>query len=229
MLTFNSGTLNVDRGFTASTVGDGVTASDFRMNNNITGYPVNAVNSYSGGAIRVSTWATSIAQPIVGTTAAPATLNATNLQTTLNNLDYLTFTVTPLTGNFITLSSLTFLAGAPNNNNVRAFHVFSSVTGFEVEDRLFWNGNAPAGGNLRIRNSGEINTQTVVLTDPAFANITEGVEFRIYFHTGATNQELDFGNVNLNGTVSVIPEPSSFAMLAAFGALGFAATRRRRC
>jgi hypothetical protein len=211
--------LNSERGFDPSTVHPDIAASRLVMNNNITGYPVNVVGSYqdgNGNPLRVSTWATSVAQ------------SAMDLSLTLSNQDYIHFTVTPEPGMMLNLTGLTFGAGAPNHNNVRAFHVFSSVTGFDVDDRLYWNGNSPAGGTLAIRNSGNLFEQSVVLTGAQFQNVVDPVQFRIYFHTGLANQELDFGGMTLTGSVSVIPEPSTYALLIAGVALGLAILRRRR-
>ncbi|EIQ00524.1 PEP-CTERM putative exosortase interaction domain-containing protein [Opitutaceae bacterium TAV1] len=216
MLTFNDGDTPATRGFIASTVDPGVSATDLLMNNNITGYPVNVVSSYGGGTLRVGTWATSVGQGIP------------DVATTLANGDYITFTVTPLAGSALTLSTISFTAGTSNNNTPRSFYLFSSATGFEPGDLLLSDGNASAGGTMRLRNDGELSQYSVTLTSPAFANITGPTEFRIYIQTGLTNQELDFGNLTLEGSVSAVPEPSNLALLVAFGALGLVVLRRRR-
>jgi hypothetical protein len=49
----------------------------------------------------------------------------------------------------------------------------------------------------------------------------------MYISTPATGQSLEFDNVNLNGTVTAVPEPGSLALVGVAGA-GWAGWRRRR-
>lgn len=62
---------------------------------------------------------------------------------------------------------------------------------------------------------------------PILATITSTTEFRIYFDTTATFASGDVwaDNITLNGTVSLIPEPSTLAL---FGLAGLAAMAFRR-
>lgn len=204
------------RGVTPTAIDAGVTSVGLTKSNLLGTSPVSILNY--GGGNPATAWTTSVAQPTI------------NVDTTLANSDYITFTVTPISGSTISLESISFDAAVSSNSTPRSIYLLSSVTGFTSSAVLFSNANTPGGGTLPIRSGGVLGSYSVALSDPAFANISGAVEFRLYLQTGAINQDIDFDNIVLNGTVSTsaVPEPASFAMMAAIGALGVVGSRRRR-
>jgi hypothetical protein len=204
---------NSTKGFVASTVDAGVTATNLLKKNLTNASPVNTV-TYGGNS--AGTWTTGTAQAAI------------NIDTTLTNANYITFSVTPIEGSSMTIESISFGAAASSNSTVRSIYLFSSATGFTASDLLLSDANALGGGTLALRAGGVLSSYSLTLTDPAFTGITGATEFRIYLQTGSANQDIDFDNITLNGTVSVIPEPSSFALLAAGLTLGLAVAGRRR-
>lgn len=201
------------KGFSASVVDGNVTAGNLLKNNLLNSSPVNTV-LYGGNA--AGTWTTNTAQASI------------DLATTLANANYITFTLAPSEGMTMDITSISFQAAASSNSTVRSIYLFSSLTGFTTADVLLSDANAAGGGTLPLRSSGTLGSYAYTATLPVFTGITGPVEFRIYLQTGAANQDIDFDNIVVNGTVGAIPEPSSYAALAAMAALGVVASRRRR-
>lgn len=148
-------------------------------------------------------------------------------QFALDNDEYFSFTVTPTTGNRLNLAQLAFDADSegtgfatPDDDWALYTSVdsgdFSSVATSQAIDR----GGIP-------RNS--FTTQTVDLSDAKFQSLTAPVEFRLYVWMTRTQtnsvKELRLDNFELTGTV--VPEPSSLALLG-LATVAAATARRRR-
>ncbi len=218
LVSFDMSTLvgtGASKGVAVTTLDSGVTSTSILKNNLSLTSPVNTV-LYGGNAS--GTWTTSTAQAAI------------NVATTLTNANYITFTVTPLEGNSMTIDSITFQAAASSNSTVRSIYLLSSATGFNASSVLVSDANAAGGGTLPLRSGGVLGSYgyTVTASDPLFTDITTATEFRIYLQTGAAGQDIDFDNIVVNGSVSAIPEPSTYALAAAFVVFGLAALRRRR-
>ena len=149
------------------------------------------------------------------------TQSTVNLSTTLTNATYLSFTFTPASGFSLSMDSLTFGAFA-GGSSTRSFYVFSSLSGFTTADPLL-SVTYSASGTV-------INNYSITLSGmPAYQNVTGPVEFRIYDQAGGTSSSIEIGNnIILNGTVSAIPEPSTYAALVGGFSLTIVALRRRR-
>jgi hypothetical protein len=140
---------------------------------------------------------------------------------------YVGFTITPVAGQALNLTSLTFSTsptwGASTTASWRVA-TLSSVGGF---------GSAANALNVTGQDTGVSGlaylSVNIDLTGTAYQNLTSPVEFRMYLSdsaSGATSyQRID--NVVLNGTTTAvgIPEPTSLALL---GLGGLAMIRRRR-
>lgn len=151
--------------------------------------------------------------------------NSTSLASAIAANQYLSFTLTPSAGHAVSISSLSFLTGV--SAAVSNFHgeLLSSATGF-------------ASGNALHSYSFSSTTaplQSITLSGhSALQNATSAIEFRIYGWRDTTGtstfriRSLSGNDLVINGSVSAVPEPSTYAVL--FGALTLAAVvvRRRR-
>ncbi len=142
------------------------------------------------------------------------------------NNDYLSFTVTPGAGFQITFDQLSL--GHYNTTNAGATaYIFSSIDGFastsdSVGSFFFPDGN---GGSPDPDNTGEISLTGLT----GFSNVITATEFRVYLDTTASFGTGDTytDNIILTGTVSAVPEPSTYALLSGMIVLGWVMVRRR--
>ncbi|QTN32376.1 PEP-CTERM sorting domain-containing protein [Akkermansiaceae bacterium] len=131
---------------------------------------------------------------------------------------YLSFTLTPGAGATIDLTTFTMDMGITNGTAAKLVGVFSDVGGFSSDADAIgtqnWTGTA-----------GGTETDTIDLS--SLPRITAATEFRIYMITNASTASHGFAldNITFEGTVTVVPEPSAFALLG-IAALGL--LRRRR-
>ena len=141
---------------------------------------------------------------------------------------YFSFSVTPDSGFQMDLTSLTFDWGGSKASSAAnwtfGYSVLSSQDNFA----------SAIGSGSRVINTSDTEFTNQNITLSTFDNVVEATEFRIYFY--APNQPVSnfrgaigrMDSVVLNGTVSVVPEPSVYALFA--GALGLlvAVKLRRR-
>jgi hypothetical protein len=160
-----------------------------------------------------------------------------NLSPTLSGAidqqDYVSFTVTPTSGNEIDFTDIVARLGS--QDRTREAYLLSSATGFTAANSL-------ASTTLLFNGSsafGEVTANYDLTGVAALQNRTAATEFRIYFtdansaggnfqYVGVVNR--GFGqNVEadliVNGEVSPVPEPTTLALVG-FGALVLG--RRRR-
>lgn len=123
--------------------------------------------------------------------------------------DNVSFTVSTSGGQFLQLQSLTFLTGMSGNQPTGAVYSVQYNIGA---------GYVNIGSNFT-HTPDLPETRTVDLSDPIFSNVSS-ISFRINItepavssNSGNTSARID--DISLNG--SVIPEPSSLALLAAAG------------
>lgn len=195
------------RSVSVTTVADGLSSTGLLKNNILPGSPA-TLGNYGAPA---TAW---------GTTVGQASLD---VAVTLQNANYLYFTVTPLEGQRITIDSISFGAGA-GGTNLRSFYLLSDATGYDASSVLI---SGTTNDTLLRRSAGVLGSYSLTLTDPEFTNITSSTTFRFYIQSALSDQDVDFGAITLHGSVSAIPEPSAFAFIAAAGVLGLAASRRR--
>ncbi len=152
--------------------------------------------------------------------------NSTSLASAITGDQYLSFTLTPSTGYAVSFDSLSLLSGV--SSATTSFHgeVLSSATGF----------NSGASLHSYSFSSTSAPLQSITLSGvSALQNVTGPVEFRIYGwrDTGGTStfrlRSLTGTDLVLNGTVSAVPEPSTYAaILGALTLAGVAMHHRRR-
>jgi hypothetical protein len=129
----------------------------------------------------------------------------------LNTTDYFTWTLTPSTGYQLNLSSFVY-TGQASGTGPTSFALRSSVEGFST------NIGAPTAGGT-----------TITLTSSAFQGLTDSVEFRLYgWNASSSSGSFSVNDFTFNGTLSAVPEPSTYATLAGLLTLGAAIIRRRR-
>jgi hypothetical protein len=132
---------------------------------------------------------------------------------------YFEFTVTPDHGYQLDLTGLSFDVARGGDSTPRGWALRSSLDGFAAN----------------------IGTDTIPTVQPSFTSaavslgaapyqdLTDGITFRVYGYmpTESTYIGLYFDNVNLQGNVSLVPEPGAYAAVAAAGLLAWAGWRRR--
>jgi len=152
------------------------------------------------------------------------------------NEDYWDFTVAAETGYELDLDNLTFPIGGTSGGQAgytATFFVRSSLDGYaDTIPGSTTSVNVPSGLSTSGSNYSQVMLETLDLdlTDPAFQDLSE-ITFRVYVYDNATSNHTDqiprLSQVQLNGTVAEVPEPSTLA-LAVLGLLGLAVWGKRR-
>jgi len=152
--------------------------------------------------------------------------NSTSLSSAITGNQFLSFTITPSSGHAVSLSSLTLLSGV--SSATTSFHgeVLSSATGFATGASLHSYSFSTTSAPL----------QSITLSGvSALQNVTGPVEFRIYGwrdNAGSSTfrlRSLTGSDLVLNGTVSAVPEPSTYAAILGALTLAGVVMQRRRC
>ncbi|MDQ8208675.1 hypothetical protein QEH52_14205 [Coraliomargarita sp. SDUM461003] len=160
---------------------------------------------------------------------------------------YFEFTLTPDAGQTLNLTNLELDVAAKGTDAFR-LGVTSSLTGFDYADRLTIttesSSDADSIPNVLQSNLDGIKLLTdtgvdedwgagegtiIDLSSSTFDNISAPVTFRIYgfqLNNNTSTNAIFFDDIQVNGTV--IPEASSFALLAGFCTMGLVMVRRRR-
>jgi PKD repeat protein len=140
-----------------------------------------------------------------------------NLTGAINTGKYYEFTVTPIFGQGMTITGITFNVKR-DTNGVRTFAVRSSVGGYATNLAA---SITPANALLSVQagNTFFINTDTTVslagskitLTGASFTNIYSPVTFRIYgFNAEDTDGTFEIDNVNITGTFGTIENVENY-------------------
>jgi hypothetical protein len=159
---------------------------------------------------------------------------ATNFAGAVTAGNYFTFSITPDAGHQLDLTSITFqvASGSSNTSSNRAFYLVteSNPANFSSSSTVLSTDRTPGGGGtIPVQADPVTNTvpKDYSVDLSSFTGITTTQYFRFYLQA-SIGQSLTFDDIIVNGTVSAIPEPSSFAALAGLAGLGLAARRRRR-
>jgi hypothetical protein len=176
---------------------------------------------YNGNTDTVSSWQTTFSSA------------ATNYAGAFVANNYFTFSITPDAGYKLDLTSITFqVASGSSSASDRAFYLVtaSSPAGFTSSSTVLSTDRTTTGGGaIPLQAATATNTvpkdYTVDLT--SFTGITTTQYFRFYLQTPTISQALTFDDIVVNGTVSAIPEPSTYASIAGVVALGLVMRRRR--
>lgn len=125
--------------------------------------------------------------------------------------DYFTWTLTPATGYTLSLTNLIYTAQTsgtgPSNFSLR-----TSADTFTTSL-----GTPTATG------------ATITLTGASFQGLTSSLEVRLYgWAATSTSGSFSVNDFSFNGSMSAVPEPSTYATLAGAAALSFSCWQRRR-
>lgn len=198
-------------------------------------WEVNTVNAGSTNPFSATTLASNVMSAnlalgsgVSASTAADtfggSNFNQISLSNAITGGDYISFSISPSIGYSISISSITFNSGVSTTVTNFNGNLLSSVTGFTSSDSLLTYSFSALGASA----------QSVTLSAiSSLQNVTSAVEFRLYGFrdTSGTStfriRNLSGNDLVINGTASVIPEPSTFTFLAGTAVLGLAAFRRR--
>jgi hypothetical protein len=140
--------------------------------------------------------------------------------------DYISFTLTPLSGATFSLTSLALDAANWSTTTtfpLEEYFLRSSVNGFAS--------NIGSTQTLAAASNGAITPNSFDLSGAVFQNLTTAIEFRIYFQDGTTNvnRGILLDNIVLNGTATAaaIPEPATWILMGVGLLLGAQRLRRK--
>ena len=151
----------------------------------------------------------------LGTTTTANTFSsnqfATGTALTLSNADYLSFTITPNSGWQLNLGALTF-TDSRSSTGPQSFSIRTSLDSFGSETFGY-----SSTGTTNVNRS--FNFATLGDT---YQDISSSIEIRIYGYNagGSTGRYSLVNSLTLEGTVTPVPEPSTYAAgaLAVFAA-----------
>lgn len=159
---------------------------------------------------------------------------ATNFAGAVIAGNYITFSITPEAGYQLDLTSISFqvASGSTSLTSNRAFYLVteSNTANFSSSSTVLATDRTPGGGGTI-----PVQEATVTNTIPkdynvdlsSFSGITTTQYFRFYLQAGI-GQGITFDDIIVNGTVTAIPEPSTYAALAGLAMLSLAVGRRRK-
>jgi trimeric autotransporter adhesin len=131
--------------------------------------------------------------------------------TSFDGNDYFSWTLTPGSGFQLDLVSLVY-SGQASGTGPTTFAFRSSLDSFSA------NIGAPSATGT-----------TISLSNASFQNLTTPVEFRLYgWNASSATGTFSVNDFTFNGSVSAIPEPSTYAALFGVLSLGLAVARKHR-
>lgn len=199
---------------------------------NQSGGTFSGTNNYNGGSDRVTNWSVAVSS------TAPTFADA------ISRGNFITFNLTVAPGFQINLTSITFQVAAATTATTsdRAFYLATetATTSFTASSTVFATdrtnpsppiSGGPTPGTIPYQNGTVNNTvpqnYSVDLTSLGAISSTQTQYFRFYLQA-AIGQSLSFDDIVVNGTVTAVPEPSTYAALAGASALVLVSLRRRR-
>jgi len=138
---------------------------------------------------------------------------------------YSQFTVTAGTSYELNLDNLTFDAMKASSGGSRMWYLYSSVDGFIMGDATRIDCSVITY-YLGDSHGGAMEPFTVDLSASKFDHLSS-IMFDVYYSEGGYGASF-FDNVKLNGTVKLIPEPGTLALVGTGAIGGLGCIRRRR-
>jgi hypothetical protein len=140
--------------------------------------------------------------------------------------DYVSFTLTPLSGATFSLTSLALDAA-----NWSTTSTFPSESYFLRSSLDSFGANVGTTQSIASGSNGAITPNSFDLTGAAFQNLSAPIEFRLYVQDSTTNagRGILFDNIILNGTTTgaAIPEPATWLLMGVGLLVGAQRLRRR--
>lgn len=193
--------------------------------NAVTSNPLAATNLGAGMASAQLTLGSGLTASSAIDTFGGSGFNSTSLAAAIAANQYLSITFTPAAGQAVSLTAISLQSGvatAVTNFNAA---LLSSATGFTAGDALYSYAFGTASASL----------QTATLTGEAgLQGLTTATEFRLYGWRDVAGsstfrfRSLSGNDVSIQGTVSAVPEPATWAGLAGLLGLAVALGRRRK-
>lgn len=187
--------------------------------------PLAATTLASGVATAQLTLGSGVTASTAIDTFGGAGFNSTSLAAAIAANQYLSITLTPTAGQSISLTSISLQSGVATAVTNFNGALLSSATGFTASDALYSYAFGTASASL----------QTATLTGEAgLQGLTAATEFRLYGWRDVAGtstfrfRSLSGNDVSIQGTVSAVPEPATWAALAGIVSLTAALVRRRQ-
>lgn len=121
--------------------------------------------------------------------------SATNIANAITNASYISFVMTPTAGYSIALVNLTFSQARGGATSPRGWGVRSSVDAYA----------ASLGTADCTTQRTTFATADVDLSGAGFQALTTATTFRIYWYSPASSYTVDFDDITLNGTATLLP------------------------
>lgn len=157
-----------------------------------------------------------------GTAASFPLLGASGYTTSFSSSHYFEFTLTPDSNFQFDLTSIDFDV-ASAGGGTREYRVEYSFDGF-ASSTVAGSGVAPnPGGGLHA-----FSNISYALNDESGEVTTSTITFRFLGATPSAAGQIRFDNISVQGTISAIPEPSTYALIGGVIALGLSVLIRKR-
>lgn len=133
-----------------------------------------------------------IATPASGSTTAP---------TAITTNSYFYFTITPIAGQTLNLSNLTFNIARGGASTPRGYVIRSSRDNFAAD---------VASANVQTQRT-TFTAVSVDLSAAAFQNLSTSTTFRVYLYAPSTSNSLDIDDLTVNGALGSAPQITQYA------------------
>lgn len=205
-----------------------IVAWEISGSNASTASPLAAATRAAGVASAQLSLGSGVSASSANDTFGASGFNSLSLADAITANQYLRITIAPEAGQAISFTSLSFLTGLSSVPSAGDFHgaLLSGATGFTAADAL----------HTYAFNTTTAPLQTATLSGEAgLQGLTTATEFRLYGwrDTSGTStfrfRSLTGYDVAIQGTISAVPEPSTYALIAGTTTLaGVLLFRRRR-